>query len=161
MKIILSNKFKTVHFHLLFWLLVWFIMSLWAGQGSRLSEYLIKNIAILLPMAAIVYINWFFLFPKFFKIKKYWKYGILAVLLVYLIYYIAEILIQYCALVFPNIRCNMIRWMIIRGGLQFLPWEKGQKVKCSALSINVHSEMSSLFRCESIMQQFCNNLAIV
>jgi sensor histidine kinase YesM len=93
MKSIVGKKHKVVLLHALTWLIVWFTISLLASKGSKLEEYLIKNISILIPLIAIVYINWFWLFPKFFKTKKYWKYCVLGVLLIYFIFYLGEILI--------------------------------------------------------------------
>ena len=92
-----SSANISIYFHLIlqpilgFWL--GFTISLLASKGTKLDEYLIKNISILIPIIVIVYINWFWLFPRFFKTKKYWKYGVFGVVLIYVIFYLGEILV--------------------------------------------------------------------
>lgn len=68
-------------------------MSLWASKGNRLGEYLLRNISVVLPTVVLVYINWLWLFPKYFTTKRYWLYSALALVFLYLIFSLGEILI--------------------------------------------------------------------
>ncbi len=103
MKKILGQKVTDVLWHLLSWLSIWFIMSLWASKGSKLDEYLIRNISVLLPIVVIVYVNWLWLFPKYFINKKYGQFTVLVLLSIYFIYYLGEIVIvEWMSFMFPE-----------------------------------------------------------
>ncbi|MBO3697730.1 histidine kinase [Roseivirga sp. E12] len=93
MKSLIDKKQQVVLGHLLVWLFSWFIMSLWASKGSRLDEYLIRNLSVVLPTIVLVYINWCWLFPKYFSTKRYWLYSFLALTFLYLIFSLGEIII--------------------------------------------------------------------
>lgn len=92
-KSLLDKNKRVILLHLLGWLLLWCTMSLWASKGNRLDEYLIKNISVILPTTVIVYINWLWLFPKYFIAKRYWKYSLLALVFLYLVFSLGEIVI--------------------------------------------------------------------
>jgi len=53
------------------------------GGGKHLEFYLPKEVAMVSLQAAIVYINWFLLYPAFFKKGRYISYGVVGVVLVY------------------------------------------------------------------------------
>ena len=102
-KISLNKNVKTILIHTLVWLIIWFIISFWAGKGKRLDEYLLKNVSIMVPMIAIVCMNWFWLFPKYFLAKKYWQYGLLGLLFLYLIFYLGDIfIVEWVDLLYPD-----------------------------------------------------------
>lgn len=103
MNIRLNKKSTSFLLHLLTWLIVWFVISLWASEGNKTGEYLLKNVSIILPMICIVYINWFWLFPKYFVTKRYWLYGLLGILLLYLVFYVGEMfIVEWMDLLYPN-----------------------------------------------------------
>ncbi|WP_400078115.1 sensor histidine kinase [Winogradskyella sp. R77965] len=104
MKSRVSEKRKIVLLHVLIWLIGWFTISFLASKGKKLDEYLIKNISFFIPLIAIVYVNWFWLFPTFFKAKKYWKYIAFGLLLIYFIFYLGEILIvEWISFIYPHL----------------------------------------------------------
>ncbi len=99
----LKKSNRNIVFHILTWLLVWFTMSLLASKGLRLHDYLLKNISILLPLIVIVYINWFWLFPKYFAVKRFWQYALFGSILTYFIYYLSNIfIVEWLELLFPD-----------------------------------------------------------
>lgn len=109
MKNMFGEKTRAILLHVLSWLALWFIMSFWASKGGRLDEYLIKNISILIPMVGIVYINWFWLFPRFFAKRKYWQFALLVLLAIYVVFYIGEItIVEWMELTFPNRQKNIL-----------------------------------------------------
>jgi len=78
-------------------------MSLWASKGNLLDEFLIKNLSVVLPTIFLVYINWLWLFPKYFTTKRYWLYGLLVLIFLYLIFSLGEILIvEWVRFLFPD-----------------------------------------------------------
>lgn len=99
----IRSKATNIFVHLLVWFLIWCTISVLASKGKNIDVYLVKNISILIPVIAIVYINWFWLFPNYFATKRYWQYGLLAILLTYAIFFIGEIvIIEWIDYLFPD-----------------------------------------------------------
>ena len=73
-------------YHLLFWGIYWLFQSLLMSEGHDLTFYLVKNIAMVSIQMLVVYVNWFWLFPKLFLTKKYWLYGLLSIGLIYVLF---------------------------------------------------------------------------
>ncbi|MDB4292391.1 histidine kinase [Maribacter sp.] len=103
MKNLFNKTNNTFLLHSIIWLLVWFTISFLASKGNRMDDFLIKNLSILIPLIVIVYINWFWLFPRYFAVKRYWQYGVIGVALIYFVFYIGEIIIvEWIDLTFPD-----------------------------------------------------------
>lgn len=103
MKSMFDKKTTVILLHLCVWLLIWFVISLWASEGSRLDQYLIKNISVIIPLVAVVYINWFWLFPKYFAVKRFWQYALFGSVLTYFIFYLGDIfIVEWLELLFPD-----------------------------------------------------------
>jgi len=77
-----------------FWLFIWFIQSLLMSGGEHLSFYLVKNMAIVGLQFLVVTINLKWLFPRFFRKKRFVLYVGLGFILVYLVFAISFRLID-------------------------------------------------------------------
>lgn len=77
------------------------------SEGHGLGFYLVKNIAMVSIQIAIVYLNWFWLFPTFFQQKKYILYGILSFGLLYSLFVLSfswiELVVNGFHQLIPNI----------------------------------------------------------
>jgi len=89
--------------HILFWVFLWVIISALSSQGHGLSAYLLKNVSLIAMLAAVAYLNWFYLFPTFFQRRKYIAYTLISLSVIYFSYYISRIIIEiWLEIIFPS-----------------------------------------------------------
>jgi len=120
---------KPFYKHLIFWILFWFIQSLlFSGGTSSIDGYLVKNVAIVMLQAGIVYFNFYVLW-RFLDKGKYAIYTLLSLLIVYLVLAVSKELIGMSfALITPDVRYIIINsngwwptdfWRILSGSAPY------------------------------------------
>ena len=119
---------KPLYKHLLFWLIFWLVQSLLFSGGRYITGYLVKNIAIVMLQAGLVYFNFFLLWPLLEK-GRYVLYALAAVVSIYLVLAISKEAIGLSFSVFtPGIRYTIINgngwwptdfWRILSGSAPY------------------------------------------
>ena len=119
---------KPLFKHLIFWVLFWLIQSLLFSGGDYIQGYLVKNIAIVLLQATIVYFNIHLLW-RLLDQGKYMLYALSALVAVYLVLAVSKELIGLSFAIFtPEVRYIIVRengwwpsdfWRILSGSAPY------------------------------------------
>ena len=75
MKIILSNRTRTILIHTFFWIVAWFLFVYFLSYNSDDRNYIIRFSTLILPVTiSVTYFMVNFLIPKYLLAKKYFQF---------------------------------------------------------------------------------------